>query len=316
MFAGLLFLAFLAVSAGAVLLWTRPKRDEETLAARLLDLYRANEDTSSLESSADDTRSVQLVHAALQHAIFNWPRTLLVQSRSNLTLSAFLLRSLAPGAVLGSFAVLLAPSCLPAVAVAVAVGSMLPWFWLRMRRDRRLRRFEDALPAAAELMSRALRAGHSVQQALELVGTESDGPLAEEFLQLHQEQKFGVPLRDAMRSLASRVPSRDLHFLVTAVVVQKETGGDLIAILDRTSEVIRDRQRVQREVRTYTAQGRLTGWILSALPVVLLALTAIITPSYSAVMFHDQTGQLLLGGAAALIISGSLLIRKIVRVEV
>ena len=193
---------------------------------------------------------------------------------------------------------------------------MLPWLWLRLRRDKRLRKVEEALPGAAELMSRALRAGHSVQQALELVGTETDGPLAEEFRHLHHEQKFGVPLRDALRALAARLPSRDLQFLVTAIVVQKETGGDLIEILDRTTHVIRDRLRVQREVKTYTAQGRLTGWILSALPVVLLVLTAILTPSYSAVMFHDRTGQLMLASAAALIVIGSLIIRRVVRVEV
>jgi tight adherence protein B len=318
MFSALLFCAFLAVSIGAVLLCTQPRREDETLATRLQDLYRLeDQQSSSLVTMAENAvGAANVLQKALRHDVFNGLRTLLVQSQSNLTLPAFLARSLVPGAVLAVPALLLAPAPLAATLAVFAVGATLPWLWLRLRRDKRLRNFEEALPGAAELMSRALRAGHSVQQALELVGTETTGPLADEFRQLHQEQKFGVPLREALRALAARVPSRDLQFLVTAIVVQKETGGDLIDILDRTTHVIRDRLRVQREVKTYTAQGRLTGWILSALPVVLLALTAIITPTYSAVMFHDPTGQLLLAAAAALIITGSLIIRKVVQVEV
>ncbi len=318
MFTALLFVAFLAVSIGAVLLFVQPEREEETLNARLQDLYRPEHlESGSLVTMAENAVvAANLLQKALRHSVFNGLRTLLVQSQSRLSLSAFLARSIVPGAVLGLLALLFAPAALPTTCAVFVAGAMLPWFWLRLRRDRRMRKVEEALPGAAELMSRALRAGHSVQQALELFGTDTEGPLAEEFRHLHQEQKFGVPLREALRALAARIPSRDLQFLVTAIVVQKETGGDLIEILDRTAHVIRDRLRVQREVKTYTAQGRLTGWILSALPVVLLVLTAIITPSYSAVMFHDRAGQMMLAAAAGLIATGSLIIRRVVRVEV
>ncbi len=318
LFSALLFAAFLAVSFGAVLLCTQPRRDDDTLAARLQGLYRPEDQQSStLVSMAENAvGAANMLQQALRHDAFNGFRKLLVQSQCNLSLPAFLARSLVLGAVLAVPALLLAPAALPVSLAVFAAGAMLPWLWLRLRRNKRMRKFQEALPGAAELMSRALRAGHSVQQALELVGTETNGPLADEFRQLHQEQKFGVPLREALRALAARIPSRDLQFLVTAIVVQKETGGDLIEILDRTTHVIRDRLRVQREVRTYTAQGRLTGWILSALPVVLLTLTAIITPTYSSVMFHDPTGQMLLAAAAALIVTGSLIIRKVVQVEV
>ncbi len=317
MFLALIFVAFLALSLGAVLLLTQPRRDDDTLRTRLEDLYRpehaAGADLISFASNAGD--AANSLQKALRHNAFDGLRTLLAQSRSTLTPGRFLARSAVVGTALAFLAWLFTSMPLAAFA-AFAVGAPLPWLWLNLRRKRRLQKFEDTLPDAADLMGRALRAGHSVQQALELVATETSGPLAEEFRTMHQEQQFGVPLREALRALAARIPSRDLQFLVTAIVVQKETGGDLIEILDRTTHVIRDRLRVAREVNTYTAQGRLTGWILSALPVILLALTAIITPSYSDVMFHDIAGQMLLAAAAACIVIGSLIIRKVVKVEV
>jgi tight adherence protein B len=116
--------------------------------------------------------------------------------------------------------------------------------------------------------------------------------------------------------MGSRVPSQDLHFLITAILVQKETGGDLTEILDRTAHVIRERVRIEGEVRTHTAQGRLTGWILGLLPVIMLVLINLINPGYSAILFHDPTGQKLLYTGGALIVLGGLVIRKIVDVQV
>ncbi len=319
MFLVLIFLASLAVTLGAALLVTRPSRDAETLGDRLEDLYKArsqaSEGPSALRIAENASEAVSALQRALRHRAFNGLRTLLAQSQSTMTPASFLLRSMVVGLVL-AFAAGFALPMLVVRLAALALGVSLPALLLRRRRNKRLRQFEEALPDAADLMGRALRAGHSVQQALEVIATESKGPLADEFSQLHQEQKFGVPLREALRALALRVPSADLQFLVTAIIVQKETGGDLIEILDRTTQVIRGRLRVEREVKTYTAQGRLTGWILSALPVVLLALTAMITPAYNAVLFHDPTGQMLLMIAAGLITTGSFIIRRVVRVEV
>ncbi len=319
MFPTLIFAALLAVSIGGFVLWTRPSHDAETLKARLDDLYNArpesDETSAALGIAANTGNAGAALQRALRHNAFNSLHTLLAQSQSTLTPVAFLLRS-AVSAVAFAFVAGLGVALLPVKLAAGAFGAVLPMLWLRHRRNRRLRQFEEDLPDAADLMARALRAGHSVQQALELIADGSKGPIADEFRQLHQEQKFGVPLKEALRALAARVPSADLQFLVIAIVVQKETGGDLIEILDRTTYVIRERLRVGREVMTYTAQGRLTGWSLSALPVVLLALTAIITPAYSTVLFHDPAGQMLLMTAAGLIVTGSLIIRRVVKVEV
>jgi tight adherence protein B len=152
--------------------------------------------------------------------------------------------------------------------------------------------------------------------SIELVAEQSPEPLASEFVQVFQQQRLGLHFRDALLQMADRVPSKDLQFLITAILVQKETGGDLTEILARASHVIRERVRIEGEVRTRTAQGRLTGWILSLLPVILLALISIITPDYSTTLFHDPLGQKMLYTGVALIIVGSLIIRKIVDVKV
>ncbi len=150
-----------------------------------------------------------------------------------------------------------------------------------------------------------------------MVGEQSPQPLAFEFVQIFQQQRLGLPFRDAVMQMCQRVPSRDLHFLVTAILIQKETGGDaLTEILDRTAHVIRERIRIAGEVRTKTAQGRLTGCILAILPVVMLALLNLVDPGYSDVLFHDPQGRTLLYVGGGLILVGALIIRKIVDVKV
>ncbi|MDQ2842743.1 MAG: type II secretion system F family protein [Acidobacteriota bacterium] len=202
-----------------------------------------------------------------------------------------------------------------ALLVAFAAAA-LPAFVLRLKRIRRVAALEKSLPETIELMARALRAGHSVQQMLEVVALETRDPIRCEFAQVHKQQKLGIHFRDAIQSLADRVPSQDLRFVITAILVQKETGGDLIEILDRTALVIRDRCRVTGEVRTLTAEGRLTGWILSALPVVLLGLIMLVTPSYATILLKDPVGHMLLAGGALMVLVGAYIIRRIVDVEV
>ena len=200
--------------------------------------------------------------------------------------------------------------------LAALAAALLPAFVLRFKRNSRIAALEKELPETIELMARALRAGHSVQQMLEVVALETRDPIRSEFAHVHKQQKLGIPFRDAIQRLADRIPSQDLRFVVTAILVQKETGGDLIEILDRTAVVIRDRRRVTGEVRTLTAEGRLTGWILSALPVVLLGLIMLVTPSYASILLTDPVGHMLLAGGAIMILVGGSMIRRIVDVEV
>ncbi len=198
----------------------------------------------------------------------------------------------------------------------VAVGASSRWLLLRFQRSRRVKKFDAALPDAIDLMARALRAGHSIASTVEIVAEQSDKALAAEFAILFQQQKLGIQFRDALLEVGDRVPSKDLHFLITAILVQKETGGDLTDVLDRTARIIRERVRIHAEIKTYTAQGRLTGMILGALPIIMLVFLNLVTPGYSYVLFHDPLGQKLLYAGATMITIGGLIIRKIVDIEV
>ena len=204
----------------------------------------------------------------------------------------------------------------PLAGGATLVGAAIPYMLLRMKRGRRLKAFNTALPDAIDLMARSLRAGHSMNSSIELIAEQSPEPLSSEFVQVYKQQRLGLHFRDALLQMGRRIPSRDLQFLITAILVQKETGGDLTEILDRTAHVIRDRMRIEGEVRTRTAQGRLTGWILGLLPVIMLVLLNIVSPGYSSILFHDPTGQKLLYAGGILIVLGGLIIRKIVDVQV
>lgn len=242
-------------------------------------------------------------------------KVLLAHANSSLSVAGAVLTS-AGTAVFCGVAVFVFLRTLPLVAVACAAGCAMPYWVLRFKRGRRLKAFNAALPDAIDLMARALRAGHAMGSSIEMVAEQMPEPLAFEFVQVYQQQRLGLQFRDALLQMGSRVPSRDLQFLITAILVQKETGGDLTEILDRAAYVIRERIRIEGEVRTHTAQGRLTGWILGLLPIIMLVLINIVSPGYSTVLFHDPIGQKLLYAGAALIFVGALVIRKIVDVQV
>ncbi len=215
------------------------------------------------------------------------------------------------GAVLGNWWI--APGLL-GWTPGLALGA-IPYIFLLQKRKRRLRRFSELLPEAIDLMSRGLRAGQALSASVESIAEESDEPLRSEFRRAADEQSFGLPFREAMANLSRRVPVPDLQFLVTAILVQKETGGNLAQILDKTSHVIRERVRVGGQMRIRTAQGRLTGWILCALPFAMFVGMNFLHPGYGKVLFQDPLGQWLMKWAGILMVIGMVLIRKIVNVK-
>jgi tight adherence protein B len=200
---------------------------------------------------------------------------------------------------------------LPGMAFAAS-----PLLLLRWQRSRRLRTFVRLLPEAIDLMARALRAGHSVAAAIEIVGDESPEPVRSEFREVYRQQTFGLPTREALLQLGQRIPSPELNFVITAMLLQKETGGNLVEVLDRTAGVIRERVRIEGEIRIYTAQGRMTGWILSLLPVAMFFLLSLANRSYCRVLVEDPTGRKLVFAGLALMALGGLAIRKIVNVRI
>jgi len=199
-------------------------------------------------------------------------------------------------------------------APGLALGAA-PYLFLLQKRKLRLRRFSELLPEAIDLMSRGLRAGQALSASVETIAQESDEPLRSEFRRAADEQSFGLPFREAMINLSRRVPVTDLQFLVTAILVQKETGGNLAQILDKASHVIRERVRVAGQMRIRTAQGRLTGWILCALPFVIFIALNFLNPGYGKSLFQDPLGQKLVTYAAIMMVIGMLVIRKIVNIK-
>lgn len=196
------------------------------------------------------------------------------------------------------------------------VVATIPLLVVVMKRRRRLHKFEERFPEALDLLGRAVRAGHAFTTGLEMIAKECGEPLAGEFRTAFEEQNFGLPLRDALLNLSERVPRIDVRFFVTALLIQKETGGNLAEILDGLSRVIRDRFRIYREVQVRTAQGRLTAAILIALPIFMAITISIINPNYMKVLFEDPKGPLILGIAAGLQAIGSMILWKIIHFEV
>jgi len=200
--------------------------------------------------------------------------------------------------------------------LAAVLGLVLPILVVAVLRGRRMSRFEQVFPEALDLLGRAVRVGHAFTSGVEMVSKECPEPVATEFRTTFDEQNLGLPVRDALLNLAARVPSVDVRFFVTALLIQKETGGNLAELLDELARVIRERFRIHREVRVKTAQGRLTAIILIGLPIILLLALRIMNPGYVGVLFSDPVGPKILIGAATLQVIGAAIIWKIVHIEV
>src|SRR3984893_5075182 len=217
---------------------------------------------------------------------------------------------------LAAFAVL-AWSRNPAIAwAALIIGSFLPYSFVSYRRQKRFETIEALFPEAIDTLARAVRAGHAFTTALEMISNEVSEPMAGEFRQLYEEQKFGMPVRDALMNLTERMPLVDVKFFVTAVMLQRETGGNLAEILDNLSYVIRERFKIQRQVRVYTAQGRLTMALLMGMPPTIVVLMLMLNPGFIRPLFTDPLGHALIVGGITLQTMGYFVIRRIIRIQV
>ena len=200
--------------------------------------------------------------------------------------------------------------------VGLLLGGFLPYSYASYRRNKRFQKFEELFPEAIDTLARAVRAGHAFTTALELIANELTEPVASEFRKLFEEQKFGLPVRDALMNLAERMPLVDVKFFVTAVMLQRETGGNLAEILDNLSYVIRERFKIMRQVRVYTAQGRLTMMLLMGLPPVIVVTMLMTSPAFIHPLFADPIGHVLLVAGIVLQTLGYFVIRKIIQIQV
>ncbi len=210
-------------------------------------------------------------------------------------------------------AVTRAPMAMP---VGGAFGFAGPFLVLKVKRTRRLRTFEEQFPEALDLIARALKAGHAFATGLKMAADELPEPVGPEFRKTFEEQNFGLPLKDALDNLTHRIPLLDVRFFATAVLIQRETGGNLAEILENLGHVVRERFKILRQVRVYTAHGRFTGYVLLALPAVLGVALSFINPEHMNLLFRERIGHMLLLVALVMQTIGFLWIRQVIKIEV
>lgn len=249
---------------------------------------------------------------------------------SNVKLAAGLQAFLAEAGLTWTAAGLLARSAVTAALGALvgvlltgrAAGALLglvtiavPYFYVRLTRTQRLRTFEEQFPEAIDLIARSLRAGHTFTTGLGIAAEEIPAPVGLELRRVYDEQNFGMAMPDALKAMARRVPVLDARFFVTAVLTQREAGGNLAEVLDNLSGVMRERFKVKRQIRVVSAHGRITAWVLSLLPPALASVIYLVSPQFIRVLIDDPLGNRLLLGAIVLQVIGSLIISRLVQVE-
>jgi tight adherence protein B len=240
---------------------------------------------------------------------------LIEQSGISTTVSAVMIACMLAAVVSGAAALIFLRQPLFAL-IAGLVGGVLPILWLKHKRTARMKRFEEQFPEALDLLSRALRAGHAFQTAMGMVADELHAPVGIEFKKAFEQQNFGLPLRDVLDQMAERVPLLDVKFFVTAVTIQRETGGNLAEILDNLAHVVRERFKILRQVRVHTAHGRFTGYVLLALPACLAVALMFINPEHMKLLFEERMGQNMIAGAIVMQAIGYVWIRQVIKIEV
>ncbi len=311
----LIFL-FVSFCAGGVVYAL--KKDDNEQISRRLDILAGKSMVS--ESSPDmivrqalresDTRSLL---DRLMPEVLNFT-SLLEQADVNIRPSALFGIAIALGSVGGLLGVFLLNMYIAPVTALVLFT--LPFLWAIFKRNSRLKRFQAQLPDAMELIARALRAGNSLASGMHVVAEEMPEPIGKEFKRVYEEQNLGIPLEESLRGLSERIPNLDLRFFVTSVAIQRQTGGDLAEILDRIGYVIRERFKILGQVKALTAEGRLSGIVLIALPIGLLFMMLAMKPDYIELLWTDEMGIKMSIGAIILMLIGAYAIKKIVDIKV
>jgi tight adherence protein B len=237
------------------------------------------------------------------------------QSGTGLTISGVVLISAGLG-VIGVMLAMMFDHRWYAWTGAFVAGLALPWLFVKNRRAARLYKFEEQFPEALDLIARAVRAGHAFGAGMKMVADELQEPVGPEFKKAFEEQNFGLSMKESLNNLSLRVPSLDIRFFATAVLIQRETGGNLAEILDNLANVVRERFKIRRQVRTHTAHGRYTGYVLLALPPFLGVALQFINPDHMAMLFKDSIGQALIMTAIVMQTIGWFWIKQVVKIEV
>ena len=317
-FVVLAFIAIVLLMEGLYLTWSAYKGPE---AKRIQKRLRAMSASGSSTTEASILKQRLLSEAPLlQRWLLNLPRVhqldkMLQQSGTNWTVATF-------AGISATFAVVafVIASFVPYLPwtfnLLIAVGAALPSMYIARKRQSRTRKLEEQLPDALDLMSRALKAGHALPSGLQMVGDETQDPIAGEFRIVHDEINYGVAVPTALLNLAHRVPSTDMRYFVIAVLIQREAGGNLTEVLGNISALIRERLRLLGRVRALSAEGRMSGWVLGLLPFAVGGIINLINPKFMSVLWTDQMGLKLIYAALGMMTIGALWMRQIIKIRV
>lgn len=314
----LFFILLLTICFAVIFYLSRPTKTERAVQ-RHLESIRATEEDDGEQPVPILKEEGYSTNAAISDVVRQIPgakETLYLIRQAGKPWRVSTVIAVAGASVLFTAAItsLFLPGILPLFA-GFAVASV-PYIYLLILRERRFQQCDKLLPDAIDLMARGLRAGHALPAVLQMVGEEIAEPLGAEFRNLHEEQLLGLPLREAVTNMVRRIPRDDTRFLATAILLQKETGGNLAVILDKTASVARDRERLRGQVRIYTAQGRATAWILCAMPFLMFCILSLLSWNTEKYLFTDSIGKVAIYTGVILMTCGILLIRRIVNVKV
>lgn len=313
----LLFLVLLIFTFAIAFYVMRPTKTEAVVQQRLDDIQDARAEATGQtilkEEGFSSNPEIALMIRQIPGAIGTL--NLIRQSGQKWKVDAVMGLSVLLAVVVAGIAALIVPGTVLAVLIGVAAGA-IPYIYLFVVREQRFRKCDELLPEAIDLMARGLRAGHALTAVIEMVGNEVAEPISSEFKRLHEEHQLGLTLRDATMNLVSRMPRGDMRFLATAMLLQKETGGNLAIILDKTAAVARERARLRGQIKIYTAQGRVTGFVLCAMPFVMFGLLSAVNWQFERLLVTEDLGRILIYVGLGLMALGVLIIRKIIDVKV
>lgn len=314
----LVFIAVVLLLEGLYMMWNTYKGPQAKKIEQRLQV---------LSASSDNSPQVKLLRnhmlsglPALERILLRMPRAhqidrMILQANLRWTVSRLALTCLASGMAGFAATSLLHQSVLICGIVAVALG-MAPLMYVQRRRTRRLRKLEQQLPDALDLLARALRAGHAFGSGLQMIGQEMAEPIASEFRFVHDEMNFGVSLEQALTNLGTRVPITDLRYFIVAVLIQRESGGNLTEVLTNLSKLIRERLKLLTRVRILSADGRLSAWVLGVMPFALAGLMNLFNPAFMSPLWTDPIGIAIVRNMLLLMAFGILVLRKITRIRV
>jgi tight adherence protein B len=315
----ILFLLLLLITFGAIVWVLKPTKTEADVQRHLQDLgntYTAVDSEGNTILRRQSLSSLPWLNSLLQQVPgTRYLQLLITQAGSRWTVGALLVCSLTTAVVMAWIISLFAPALLLYLGFGIGLG-LVPYLYLLIKRAARFARFNALLPEAIDLMSRALKAGHAVTSAIEMVAQEIADPISGEFRIVFEQQNLGLPMRDAMMNLAERVPLEDVYFLATAILVQRETGGNLAEVLDKTAALMRERIRLKGQLRIYTAQGRMTGWFLCSMPFIIFSLISLVNFNYEKKLWTEPLGLHMVYAGLVMMAVGVFAIRRIIDIRV